>query len=33
MPLDYPGFAYAAAVAVGGIIGYYKAGKCDEYLI
>lgn len=27
MPIDFPGFAYAAAVAAGGIFGYYKAGK------
>ncbi|KAK9755044.1 transmembrane protein 230/134 14C [Popillia japonica] len=27
MPLDIPGFAYAAVVAAGGIFGYYKAGS------
>lgn len=27
MPVDYVGFAYAATVAAGGIIGYAKAGK------
>jgi len=27
MPVDVPGFAYAAIVAVGGIVGYTKAGK------
>lgn len=27
MPLDIPGFAYAAVVAAGGIFGYYKAGN------
>ncbi|KAB0803324.1 hypothetical protein PPYR_00294 [Photinus pyralis] len=27
MPVDFPGFAYAAAVAAGGILGYYKAGS------
>lgn len=27
MPLDIPGFIYAGAVAAGGILGYYKAGK------
>lgn len=26
MPVDYIGFAYAATVAAGGIIGYAKAG-------
>lgn len=27
MPLDIPGFAYAAVVAAGGFLGYYKAGN------
>ncbi|KAK4884879.1 hypothetical protein RN001_001150 [Aquatica leii] len=27
MPIDVPGFAYAAAIAAGGIFGYYKAGS------
>lgn len=27
MPIDYPGFFYAGAVAAGGILGYYKAGR------
>lgn len=27
MPLDLIGFAYAATVAAGGIMGFYKAGK------
>lgn len=27
MPVDYIGFAYAATVATGGIMGYVKAGK------
>lgn len=27
MPVDLPGFAYAAVVAAGGVFGYYKAGK------
>ncbi|KAF5308592.1 hypothetical protein FQR65_LT06140 [Abscondita terminalis] len=27
MPVDVPGFAYAAAIAAGGIFGYYKAGS------
>jgi len=27
MPIDFPGFAYAAAVAAGGLFGYYKAGS------
>jgi hypothetical protein len=27
MPIDYLSFAYAAAVAAGGIVGYAKAGK------
>lgn len=27
MPVDIPGFAYAAVVAAGGVFGYYKAGK------
>ncbi|XP_017774536.1 PREDICTED: transmembrane protein 14C [Nicrophorus vespilloides] len=27
MPLDITGFAYAAVVAAGGIMGYYKAGS------
>lgn len=27
MPIDIPGFAYAAAVAAGGIMGYVKSRK------
>lgn len=27
MPIDYPGFAYAAVVAAGGVFGYYRAGN------
>lgn len=27
MPIDIPGFAYAAAVAAGGIMGYVKSSK------
>lgn len=27
MPVDVPGFAYAAVVAAGGVFGYYKAGE------
>lgn len=27
MGIDFAGFAYAAAVAAGGILGYIKAGK------
>jgi hypothetical protein len=27
MPVDYVGFAYAATVAAGGIVGYARAGK------
>jgi hypothetical protein len=27
MPIDFVGFAYAATVAAGGIVGYAKAGK------
>lgn len=27
MPLDLPGFAYAAVIAAGGVFGYYKAGE------
>lgn len=27
MPVDLPGFAYAAVVAAGGMFGYYRAGK------
>lgn len=32
MPVDYIGFAYAATVAAGGIIGYAKAGKTCVHL-
>lgn len=31
MPVDVVGFAYAAAVAAGGMIGYAKAGKKIKY--
>jgi len=31
MPVDYIGFAYAATVAAGGIIGYAKAGTTINY--
>jgi hypothetical protein len=27
MPVDFPGFAYAAAVGAGGIMGYVKSSK------
>ena len=27
MPVDIPGFAYAAIVAAGGIMGYVKSSK------
>jgi len=33
MPVDYIGFAYAATVAAGGIIGYAKAGMTINYNI
>lgn len=33
MPVDYIGFAYAATVAAGGIIGYAKAGMTMNYNI
>lgn len=29
MPVDVAGFAYAAVVAAGGVLGYYKAGKYE----
>jgi len=33
MPVDYIGFAYAATVAAGGIIGYAKAGMTLSFMI
>jgi len=33
MPVDYIGFAYAATVAAGGIIGYAKAGMTLSFII
>lgn len=32
MPVDYIGFAYAATVAAGGIIGYAKAGMMYSFV-
>lgn len=32
MPVDYIGFAYAATVAAGGIIGYAKAGMMYPFV-
>lgn len=32
MPVDIPGFAYAAVVAAGGVFGYYKAGKLTLHI-
>lgn len=33
MPIDIPGFAYAAAVAAGGIMGYVKSRKFTTIFI
>lgn len=33
MPIDYAAFGYAVSVAGGGIMGYVKSSKANNYIL